>query len=430
MKVCNSVTFVIIGLAFFSLTDRFAFAVPFGTFDPRSQAMGGTGVASGTSANAAYYNPALLSMYKTRKEVGRNSRFIFPTVTASVSEFVIDNQDLSDENLEQNLNNAISAFNTNMNSQTATGVLNAATDLSSRLDELVDGPAYADANVGMVLGIGHKYEGGSIIINRRGVGSAVVEDFTSDLALLEDYVEAMQYVESGGTAGAPHPELYDPVTGQLTDQTGNLTSEGNGSGFDITEIGMAMSKEFQILGHGIAIGITPKILHVITYDFHADAATGGTDSDELDNEDWDVNLDIGFAHQFNSQWRVGLIFKNVRSLTFTSALGTELNIDPQVRVGVAYFSPWGLYSLDADVIENEPIGYGSPSQMLALGGEWEINHWFQFRAGISRNMAGIGNNSDPLFSTGIRWDFGGILDLTYAMGESERAAGFQLGYRF
>jgi hypothetical protein len=331
---------------------------------------------------------------------------------------------------DDDFNTAISAFNDNMNSQTAQAVLNAASDLSSGLNQMVDGPAYADANVGMVLGIGHKQEGGSIIINRRGVGAAVVDDFTNDLALLEDYVEAMQYIESGGTAGAPHPELYDPTTGLLDYNQGDFISEGNGSGFDITEIGMAMSKEFQILGHGIAIGITPKILHVITYDFHADAATGGTDSDELDNEDWDVNLDIGFAHQFNSQWRVGLIFKNIRSLTFTSALGTELNIDPQVRAGVAYFSPWGLYSLDADVIENEPIGYGSPSQMLALGGEWEINRWFQFRAGISRNMKGIGNNSDPLFSTGIRWDFGGILDLTYAMGESERAAGFQLGYRF
>ena len=36
-------------------------AMPFGTFDPRSMAMGGTGVASDTSANAAFFNPALLA---------------------------------------------------------------------------------------------------------------------------------------------------------------------------------------------------------------------------------------------------------------------------------------------------------------------------------------------------------------------------------
>ncbi|HFC54222.1 MAG TPA: hypothetical protein ENJ43_07285, partial [Gammaproteobacteria bacterium] len=44
-----------------ALTSNIALAAPFGTFDPRSLAMGGTGVASGTGANASFYNPALLA---------------------------------------------------------------------------------------------------------------------------------------------------------------------------------------------------------------------------------------------------------------------------------------------------------------------------------------------------------------------------------
>ncbi len=413
----------------FSVISPHVSAIPFGAFDPRSLAMGGAGVASGTSANAAYYNPALLSMYKTRKEIGRNSRFIFPTVTGRVADALYDNRNIKDENLEQNLETAIGAFNINMNSQTAQGVLSAATDLNNRLEPLVDGPVYADGNVGLVLGIGHKYEGGSIIINKRYVGSGIIGNLDSDIALLEDYIEAMQYIETNGSTGAPHPELFNP-DGTLINQTGNLASFGKGSGFDITEIGMAMSKEFQILERGIAIGITPKILRVITYDGSIDASTGESTSDKVDNEEWDVNLDIGFAHRINSQWRVGLILKNVRSLSYTTSLGTELTIDPQVRAGVSYDSPWGLYALDFDVIENDAIGYGSPSQMLSLGGEWKYARWLQLRAGISRNMQGIANNSDPVFSAGFRWDFGGILDLTYAYGASEQAAGLQLGYRF
>ncbi|WP_455207535.1 conjugal transfer protein TraF [Kaarinaea lacus] len=423
------ITTALVCIFLFGLLGATANAVPFGTFDPRSLAMGGAAVASGTSANAAYYNPALLSMYKTRKEIGRNSRFIFPTVTARAAEAVVDNLDIKDENLEQDLVNAINAFNQNMNSQTAQSVLNAATDLNSRLDQLIDGPVHADANVGMILGIGHKHEGGSIIINRRGVSTGAIENFSSDLALLEDYVEAMQFIETNGAAGVAHPELFNP-DGTLIDQTGNLASIGNGSGLDITEVGMAVSKEFRILGRDIAIGITPKILRVITYDFTADAATGQTDSVKDENEDWDMNLDIGFAHQINSQWRAGLIFKNVRSLSFTTSLGTEIKLDPQVRAGLAYDSPWGLYAVDMDVIENDPVGYGSPSQLLSLGGEWKPKRWFQLRAGISRNMKGVGNNSDPVFSAGVRWDFGGILDLTYAQGASEVAYGLQLGYQF
>lgn len=38
-----------------------AHANQFGIFDPRSVAMGGTGVASGTAGNASYFNPALLA---------------------------------------------------------------------------------------------------------------------------------------------------------------------------------------------------------------------------------------------------------------------------------------------------------------------------------------------------------------------------------
>lgn len=77
-----------------------------------------------------------------------------------------------------------------------------------------------------------------------------------------------------------------------------------------------------------------------------------------------------------------------------------------------------------------PIAYGSPSQELSLGGEWILKRWFHLRAGISKNLKGEGNNGDPLLSAGFRWDFGGILDLTYARGASAEAAGLQFGVRF
>ena len=406
-------------------------AVPFGAFDPRSLAMGGAGVASGTSANAAYYNPALLSMYKTRKEIGRNSRFIFPTATAKATEAWEALATIEDENLEQNLVDAINAFPplSQANSQDAQVVLDAAAELQDNLDELLDGPIHADANIGTILGIGHKQEGGSFIINVRGVGSGVIDNFAADVALLEDYVEAMQFVESNGAAGAPHPELFD-ANGNLIDQTDNLSSIATGAGLLITELGVAVSKLFEIANRDIAIGITPKILRVITYDVTADATTGDTNTAKSDDEDWDVNLDVGVAHQFNSQWRAGLIFKNIVPLSYTSDLGTEMKLDPQVRAGVAYYSPWGLYALDLDLIANDPVVYGSESQELALGGEWRVYRMFQLRAGIAKNLQGVGDSGDPLYSLGLRWDFGGILDLTYALGTGSEAAGIQLGYRF
>jgi hypothetical protein len=51
--------------------------MPFGIFDPRSIAMGGTGVASGTDSNASYFNPALLAAAKRKED-----RFAFDVMFA------------------------------------------------------------------------------------------------------------------------------------------------------------------------------------------------------------------------------------------------------------------------------------------------------------------------------------------------------------
>ena len=56
----NKILAASLGLASLLVTHQ-ALAVPFSSFDPRSFAMGGAGVAAGTSANAVFFNPALLA---------------------------------------------------------------------------------------------------------------------------------------------------------------------------------------------------------------------------------------------------------------------------------------------------------------------------------------------------------------------------------
>ena len=57
------------------------YAMPFGTFDPRSLSMGGTGVASATATNAVFYNPALMAQFEYNEDEGRTSEFIFPVIS-------------------------------------------------------------------------------------------------------------------------------------------------------------------------------------------------------------------------------------------------------------------------------------------------------------------------------------------------------------
>jgi len=426
----RTITSVVISL----MISGFARAVSFGDFDARSLAMGGAGVASASSSNAAYYNPALLAMFPTRKEIGKNSEFVFPRITVRYVEAVETIDEVQQENPDQDLINAINTFNVDPSSANAQAVLRASNNLDSNLDDLLDGPVHADINAGIVLGIGHKYEGGSIIINRRIVGDAEIENFENDLQLLNTYIDAMEFIEAGGnpvTAASLYPSIF-AADGTLLDQTDNLTSSAVGGAMQITEIGMSMAKQFEIMQRSIAIGITPKVVHVRTYDFVAEATSGDATDAEDDHEDWNMNLDIGIAHQIDRNWRAGMVVKNVRKLKYETSLGNTIELKPQARLGVMHGSRAGVYAMDIDIVKNQPIRRGGESQMLSLGGEWSVFHnTFLVRAGAAKNLAGVDAGEKILYTFGVHWEaLDAIVDLTYAENSFERAAGLQTGIRF
>src|SRR5712691_6308402 len=83
-------------------------AMPFGIFDPRSMAMGGTGVSSGTGGNASYFNPALRAAAKRNED-----RFAFEIMFAARA---ADPDKLADDvdrmkSSGNNLTDALSRFN-------------------------------------------------------------------------------------------------------------------------------------------------------------------------------------------------------------------------------------------------------------------------------------------------------------------------------
>jgi len=173
-------------------------------------------------------------------------------------------------------------------------------------------------------------------------------------------------------------------------------------------------------------------VHARTYDFIVDTTSGGSTEDvEDDQEDWYVNMDIGLAHQFDRQWRGGLVVKNLRTLRYHTSLGNTIEMKPQARLGIMRASNAGLYALDLDIIKNPPVRRGSESQMMSLGGEWRVLHSTLLRAGASKNLSGVAAGDKVLFTMGLHWDiFNGMVDLTYAENSYERAAGLQSGFRF
>ena len=410
------------------LSSTVAIALPFGTFDPRSVAMGGTGVASAKGENAAYYNPALLAQYKVRKEQAPNSSFIFPIINATATDNIKEIIDVSDKDYDKQLPVAVQAYN-NSPQQGAQGMLNLATNLQNDLTTISHEPAYADLNIALVIGIPNRREGGSFMVNNRFVIDGVVNYTSEDRALLQAYAEEMSFVAGGGDPQTLHPELYD--NGLLRDPTDELTSTAEATAVWISELSMAMSKEFTFYDRNIMFGITPKFIKVTTFDSVADA-TDNDISDYVEREyDYSLNFDVGVAREFDSQWTGGFVVKNLIKRKYKTDLGNRVHFEPQYRAGVNYRSlRWGTYALDIDVLENDPVGAGDPTQMLALGGEWDVGA-VQLRGGVSTNLSGSGDNSQPLLSFGVNLSpLGMIIDLTAAANEHQYSAALQLGVRF
>jgi len=389
--------------------------------------MGGTGVASATSANAGYYNPALMAQYKIRKEKARNSRFMLPIINSTATDSVEDVATIQDFQFETRFANAIDDFNNNPQDYQA--LLDVTGDLQVVLDNTSSAPVYADANIGTALSIGSRHEGGSFIFNLRVAGDGVVNYSDDDRALLGAYIDELENVAAGGLPGVAHPELYN--NGELINPADSLNSQAAATGVRLAEMSISLAKEIKLFNTDLLMGMTPKLVALTIYQFQADT-TANKAGDLIETKiNTYVNFDVGVAKEFDNNVTAGLVIKNIIPKRFETTMGQQVRFDPQVKAGVYYRSnKWGSYALDFDVLENDAIGRGDATQMLGIGGEWGIGV-LQIRGGLSKNFAGTKANKDVLYSVGLNFHTQVlIIDLTYAGNSNQTSYSFQLGTRF
>ena len=426
MKKCYWISTIVI-----LLIGEYALAAPFGTYDPRSLAMGGTGVASAEASNAVFHNPAILAQYEYYEDEGRTSVFILPTITARVSDTVQEVADFREQDYDGQLSSAIADFNaSNGSAASAQAVLDASVNLQDGLSQVSSGPVVADGNVAFVIAIPSLKQGGAFLFNQRFVGDGHVTKTPEDEALLNAYVDTMQFLLTG--QNPPSQEVIDSIiddNNQLIDQTGNFTSTASASGLSLTELGVSMASQFSIFKRNFALGITPKFVKAETY------ATESTATNELEeNRDiynrWDITADVGMAKSINKTWNVGLTVKNIIPLEYTTNTNTTINLDPMLRAGVAYKPRWGTLAFDLDLTENAAVGSGDKTQYSMFGIEWDFK-WGKLRGGYNYNFSASSAVKKGLFSGGIQLSpFGMLLDLAYADNGVERAAGLQTGFQF
>ena len=224
------------------------------------------------------------------------------------------------------------------------------------------------------------------------------EDFADDEAALATASTNLDTFTYGGT-GRPASEGDIAIfeNGALASGADSITlaSEAHIIAVAVTDIALTISREFDFSGTPVAIGISPKLQRLDVYDYivsvEDEVDTG--DISDFGVDDTGFNLDIGTSMQFGEeqQGKVGIVFKNLLSNELESIGGQVVEIQPQVRVGVAYEAfGWINLAADLDLTENEPLAFEDPSQFLGFGLELDIFGFMQGRAGYRTNLASTG----------------------------------------
>lgn len=399
----------------------------FGIYDARTLAMGGASVASAVNDNAQFYNAALLAFNEEIEEKTRDSRILLPIIAPQLSDSAFDVEDVSSRDLPGDLQRAVNAFNTTPDATTAQAVADAATELDVLATDLTGEDLFGDVYVGLAISEPGKYQGAGFFFGTRLLGGGATGITDNDLALLDDYQEGLQFIASGGTQGAAHPELFD-ANGALIDPTDNFDSTVEATGVAIIEVGVAMSMQTQLFGRDVAIGTSLKMQQVETFEDIERLVDERIDVDRDDASEVDFNIDIGLAMNVGEHWRLGLAVKDAIPYDYETDLGTTVRLRPRPRLGAAYRRGSLQLAIDADLIGNEPLGNEAETQELAAGAEWSLGEALRLRGGYRLDLLG---EREGIASAGLGFVWKRLaIDVAYAQGTDTRAAAFQLGLVF
>jgi len=397
-------------------------ALPFQSLDPRSYGMGGTGVASGTSANASFMNPALLAAAHEDEDFSME----LPIIGARFmdADGLVDEIDgYQENNLEANFDNALAAFKNNPTGTQEQQALSSATSaMVDQLKLISDKAVQGEFSAGFVVGIPSKTLGVSLTANVWAVGGGVVTGTGPDVALFQDVVDAI--AAGNVTPGDP---VYDVITAGLSNG-GSLQSQLNVRGAVVQEFTIAMAREISIGGQKVAFGVTPKYLKVTTFDYQLDVDVAELDAELGKMEYSDFNVDVGVAKDFASGWKSGFVVKNLIAQEYKTVLGNSVKIEPQARVGVSHSTDWTTVSLDIDLNESEAVGFDSNTQYIALGSELNVFETVQLRIGYRHNMS---DSNTSIVTAGIGFSvLGAHVELAAGGNQDEAGGSFQMGFRF
>lgn len=330
-------------------------AAEFVIVGPRPMGMGGAGVAVTTNALATYWNPAGLAMTQT------------VDIRAQGGGQALDREGLGDalHDLE-NFNRA----------DTSPTNLAYAQSIADRVNQ-------AGASVSV--------NGSAGLYLKGHLGEHAFGFNVSDVATGGGFVSTPVQVSQPGGAGTP------------INMAGQMALRG------LEARQLAFSYAYAFFDKTFSIGITAKVIQGAAYNGSTDLQGGSgvstTDRFGKPSISLSYGIDIGAIYRPSSWVRFGVVAKDLNKPTFDAAGGGELQLEPQVRAGVA-LNPYSSLTLAADVdaTSNKTFVPGVKSQLLSLGVEQTIlSEFLSFRVGTFKNMQDASTPFVPTAGLGLRW---------------------------
>ncbi|HCJ7271992.1 TPA: conjugal transfer protein TraF [Vibrio cholerae] len=332
--------------------------------DARGAGMGNTGVSTADYLLAPYYNPALTAVYRKNDSFG----ILLPSIGLRAED--------KDESLKtiDDLQDSIEQFErAGVGAATQENV----DQLNRYLDQLAD-----DKPLAVTAGI--------------GIAVALPLDSVSLNFFTRGYAEVIAKANVAAKSGNSANEV----------KTRYESSDVDLTAFGYTEVGLAVGKQVVLGGQTVALGVTPKVQQLRTYQDNASVKSFDLDDyDKSEVKDNAFNLDMG-AVWLIDQYRVGIVAKDLFAKDIqTQNRNNTYKLDTQIAVSGSYVSDFFIAAVDLDLTKQRRFnGDNDDTQFMRFGVEGNAWGWAQLRAGYEVDLQ---NSLDNSVSVGLGvspWD--------------------------
>lgn len=332
--------------------------------DARGAGMGNTGVSTADYLLAPYYNPALTAVYRKNDSFG----ILLPSIGLRAED--------KDESLKtiDDLQDSIEQFErAGVGAATQENV----DQLNRYLDQLAD-----DKPLAVTAGI--------------GIAVALPLDAVSLNFFTRGYAEVITKANVAAKSGNSANEV----------KTRYESSDVDLTAFGYTEVGLAVGKQVVLGGQTVALGVTPKVQQLRTYQDNASVKSFDLDDyDKSEVKDNAFNLDMG-AVWLIDQYRVGIVAKDLFAKDIqTQNRNNTYKLDTQIAVSGSYVSDFFIAAVDLDLTKQRRFnGDNDDTQFMRFGVEGNVWGWAQLRAGYEVDLQ---NSLDNSVSVGLGvspWD--------------------------